>query len=345
MKKKLIILLLSLVILCTGCAEEQNVTTKISNDAVITHLSYGAFTLQEMAVQELEINSTDVTLSYYNYENELTSRYVRSIDEEMRSDLLALFENNDFMKMSGFYGPLEGQPIVADTGTVEISVTQDGVTKTVKINPYSQEYMPNYLREIDEKLIELKRYAMTIPEDKARTIAEEWIINAPTYSFDGSALELQDFQASKYYPEEQILTYSFVSSHSGYGDRSKNMTKQTITNHSIEITLENGEVISAAIDGTWDEINQIMLDTVVEMQSEQMNCNEAPWQLWYTEGDINFLKEPTEEELVITYFSTVYEIEVSDFTSVSLNDGMCQYNLKVKYSDVDTLSEMGWQEA
>ena len=345
MKRIIMICILTLVILSAGCTEEQNGTTDIADDSVITHLTYGAFTLQSMAVQELIINSTTVNLSYYNYENKLTARYVKPIDEETRSNLLELFRDNQFTEMDELYEPQEGQAIVADTGTVEISLDQDGTTKTVKVDPYSHDYMPDKLREIDEALLKLKRYASAISAEDAEAKAEEWIMNAPTYSFDGSDLALADHQYKEEEPEVHILTYTFTSSHGGYGNRSDQMVTQVITNHTVEIRLYNEIVESVIIDDLWNEMTQKMLDRVVEMKSEQMYCEQAPWQIWYSEGNINFLQEPTEEELAIAYFSTVHGIEISDFSSRSLNDGMCQYSLKVKETDAETLTGFGWQEA
>ncbi|MEZ5335357.1 MAG: hypothetical protein R2741_09015 [Methanolobus sp.] len=276
MKNVLVILLLSVAILSAGCTGDQDSKTDISDDAIITYYSYGAFTLAEMAEQKLVVNSTAANLSYYNYEGELTSRYVRSVDEDMRTELIELFENNEFMRMIPLYQPQEGQPIVADTGTIEISVIQDGETKTVKVSPYSHDYMPPGLVEIDDKLMELRIYAMTMPEDEAKSIAEEWIVNAPTYNFDGSELEFQDYQVHEYILQEQTLTYTFTSSHGGYGDRTDDMVTEVITNHTIVVTLNNGEVISALIDAKWDEVNQIMQDEIGEMQSEKWNVTRHP---------------------------------------------------------------------
>ncbi len=343
MKRIIMIFLLTLAILSTGCTEEQNGKTDISDNAVITHLSYGAFTLQEMAVQELIVNSTAVNFSYYNYEDKLTARYVKPIDEETRNSLIELFRDNEFVEMNELYEPQEGQPIVADTGTLEITVAQEGMAKTVKVDPYFHEYMPDDLREIDEALVQLRRYAIAISEDDAKLIAEEWIMNAPTYSFDGSDLTLTDHQYNEEEPEIHALTYTFVSSHGGYGNRSDQMATQVITEHTIELGLYNEIIESATIDGVWDEINQNMQEKLVEMESEQMYCNQSPWQLWYAEGNINFLIEPTEEELAIAYFGTVHEIAISDFNSLNLKDGMCQYSLKSKQSYVEALSKMGWQ--
>lgn len=344
MKRTIMITLLILTILSAGCTEEQNTNTDIPDDVVITHLRYGAFTLPEMAVSELVVNSTSVNLSYYNYAGNLTARYTRPIDETARNELIALFEENAFMEMDELYEPEDGQPMVADTGIVEIAITRDGTTKTVKVDPYAQFYMPDELAEIDEALLELRTYAMTIPEDKAKEIAEEWISNSPTYSFDGSDIELQEYQFNEDNPNEQTLTYSFISTHGGFGNRSDQMVTEVLTDHIIVIDLYKGEVLSAIIDEEWDEMTQRMLDEIIEMQSWEMDCDSTPWHYWYAEGDVRFLKEPTEEELVTTYFSTVYEIEITEFSSVELEDGKCQYTLKIEQHDSGMLEEMGWQE-
>jgi hypothetical protein len=347
LNKIFLILVLALFLISSGCTETQEDTNEnaVSGDATIVHLSYGAFTLPEMAVQEMVVNSTSVNFSYYNYQDELTARYVKPIDQETRDELIALFNNNDFMELDDLYEPQEGQPIVADTGTVEIQVMQNGVTKVVKVEPYASEYMPDNLKEINNALIELRQYALAPAEDERKEIASEWIMNAPTYSFDGSDLELKSYQVSEDNPAEAMLNYTFISSHGGYGNRSGQMVTQVITEHSIELVLYNRNVNSAIIDGVWDEMNHVMLEETVTMMSEEMNCNQTPWQTWYSEGNISFLKEPSEEELIVAYFATVYNIEVSDLNSVSLEGEKCQYTIEIKESDVETLTETGWQKA
>jgi hypothetical protein len=87
-----------------------------------------------------------------------------------------------------------------------------------------------------------------------------------------------------------------------------------------------------------------MLEKTVTMASEEMNCNETPWQIWYAEGNINFFTEPTEEELLIAYFGTEYNIEVLEMSSEMTGNEKCQYTIKIEESAVETLSELGWQE-
>ncbi|MDW7732279.1 MAG: hypothetical protein SCH66_07605 [Methanolobus sp.] len=260
MKKIITILLLALATLGAGCTEEQNGTTEISDDAVITHLTYGAFSPVEMAVGELVVNSTAVNMSYYNYDHELTARYVKPIDQETWNNLVELFENNGFAGMEELYEPQKWQPIVVDTGTLEITVAQEGMNKTVKVDPYFDDYMPASLREINDALTDLRRYAISINENQAKVIAREWIVNAPTYSFDGSNLTFVDYRSGEH-SSEHILTYTFNSSHGGYGNRTDQMVTQVMTNHTIEITLYDRNVVFATIDGVWDEREQSMMDS------------------------------------------------------------------------------------
>ncbi|AFV23872.1 hypothetical protein Mpsy_1665 [Methanolobus psychrophilus R15] len=56
-----------------------------------------------------------------------------------------------------------------------------------------------------------------------------------------------------------MLTYNFTSSYGGYGNRTNQMVTEVITNHTIEVTLYSSNVVSAMIDGVWDERKQRML--------------------------------------------------------------------------------------
>jgi hypothetical protein len=349
--KLLTILLLSLFLIGAGCTEMQDDTNEnavpdnaVSDDAVIVRLSYGAFTLPEMAVQKMVINSTAINFSYYNYQDELTARYVKSIDQKTREELIALFNNNDFMELDELYEPEDGVPIVADTGILEIQVMQGDTTKVVKVDPYASQYMPDNLNEINDELIRLRQYVLAPTEDELKEIASEWITEAPTYSYDGSDLEFVDYNVSPENPAQSTLNYTFTSTHGGYGNRSEQIVTQVITEHSIEVMLYNRNVISATIDGVWDEVNQKMLEKTITMVSEEMNCNETPWHIWYAEGNINFFTEPTEEELMIAYFGTEYNIEVSEMSWKITGNEKCQYTIKIKESAGETLSELGWQE-
>lgn len=99
-------------------------------------------------------------------------------------------------------------------------------------------------------------------EEESRDIAREFVENSPTFEFDGieESLELVE----TLYPDILYawqFVFRFESRHAGYGDRTGQVLAQVITPHRSIITVEEGEVVSAVLDGKWDMMNQEMLDS------------------------------------------------------------------------------------
>jgi hypothetical protein len=362
------VLLIILLTFIAGCTEKQTDTsgnqTDISENVTITHRTYGAFTLPEMQLQELTVNSTSVVFTTSDNEGKFKKIYKKPFNETAFRDLINLFEENRFLQMEERYVPQEGQPIVTDVGTLEISLIEENLTKTVTVDPYYSEYMPEGLNEIDSALVELRDYALSTSPEDAEKIAEAWIETAPTYSFDGFDLKLEDHEVLETFPEQHVLNYTFTSRHGGYGNRTDQIVTEALTPHSIEIIISESEVRSAVIDDEWDEIAEKPLeeesDTAdnttgisgvegdfVEMKYP-LSEKEAPWDQWYGEGNIQFIKAPTQEELIIAYYGTVYDIEVLDTQTIEdcAPGYPCSeyYIVKVKKSDSAQMKELGWAD-
>ena len=361
----LLILLLTFI---AGCTEKQTDTsgnqTDFSENVTITHRTYGAFTLPEMQLQELTVNSTSVVFTTSDNEGKFKKTYEKPFNETAFRDLINLFEENQFLQMEERYVPQEGQPIVTDVGTLEISLIEENRTKKVTVDPYYSEYMPEGLKEIDSALVELRAYALSTSPEEAEKIAETWIKSAPTYSFDGFDLKLEDHEVLETFPEQHVLNYTFTSSHGGYGNRTDQIVTEALTPHSIEIIISESEVMSAVIDGKWDEIAQQPLedesdtaDNTTGVSGAEENFVEmkypvseekTPWEKWYGEGNIQFIKAPTQAELIIAYYGNVYEIDVLD----TQTDGDCApgypcseyYIVKVKERDSAQMRELGWTD-
>jgi hypothetical protein len=94
-------------------------------------------------------------------------------------------------------------------------------------------------------------------EADARRVAEEFVRNSPTFVFDGIPATL-DVGETLHPDLENAWTFviRFESAHAGYGDRTGQMLAQVITPHEAYITVENGEVVSALMDGKWDMLAQ-----------------------------------------------------------------------------------------
>jgi hypothetical protein len=105
-------------------------------------------------------------------------------------------------------------------------------------------------------------YTNLYTEEVSRGIAESWIEEeSPTYAFDGMNLEFQEALAldlADCYNCYQFV-YEFESRHAGYGDRTGQVLAQVITPHTIIVTVENGKVTGATIDGVYDDMAQKML--------------------------------------------------------------------------------------
>ncbi|MFP3951826.1 MAG: hypothetical protein ACLFVP_06805 [Candidatus Bathyarchaeia archaeon] len=95
-------------------------------------------------------------------------------------------------------------------------------------------------------------------DDDVEQIAIDFLVNAPTFSFDGipESIEVISTYTLESYPEQHVVVISFKTTHAGWGDREGTFIAQVVTQHSIEITVVEGEVVEASIDDKWDEITQ-----------------------------------------------------------------------------------------
>lgn len=97
-----------------------------------------------------------------------------------------------------------------------------------------------------------------ITEAESRAIARSFVEHSPTYGFDGFDLEYNQTIALRC-PACWLFIFEFKSRHAGYGDRSGLVLAPVITPHTAAITVVNGTVTSAILDGTWDMLTQTFL--------------------------------------------------------------------------------------
>jgi hypothetical protein len=145
------------------------------------------------------------------------------------------------------YGDRSGQMVA----TV---VTDHVITVTVKDGSVVGAVVDDVWEEL--------RQTTVIHDDTTHTEAEElaieFIETSPTFSFDGvpGSIEIIDVVAAESYPVQYFITAAFECSHAGYGDRTGQALAQVITRHVMRITISDDQVLSAVIDGQWDEVNQ-----------------------------------------------------------------------------------------
>jgi hypothetical protein len=87
----------------------------------------------------------------------------------------------------------------------------------------------------------------------ALKVAKAFVANDPTYKFDGMA-DTMSIRVTGTFPDpgKYEVTADFTSRQSGYGDRAGMMLAQMLTPHKCVLTVTNGQVTSAVMDGSYD---------------------------------------------------------------------------------------------
>jgi hypothetical protein len=94
------------------------------------------------------------------------------------------------------------------------------------------------------------------PQETSQSIAEEFVKAEATFQFDGIPDTLKVLSGNATGDGWQF-TIKFDSRNAGYGDRSGQALANVITRHTAEITVQDGAVTAAFMDGQWDMINQL----------------------------------------------------------------------------------------
>ncbi len=97
---------------------------------------------------------------------------------------------------------------------------------------------------------------ITDKDHNAQEIAQDWIIeNASTFTERGG-MELEHIDTTEVGEEVYEVTFEFESSFAGHGPvYDDEMTAQVITPHTIVVTIDEGNVVSAITDDYYDEMN------------------------------------------------------------------------------------------
>ncbi|HIH32000.1 TPA: hypothetical protein HA235_04805 [Candidatus Woesearchaeota archaeon] len=340
MKKIFMVLLLITTMLMAGCAEKKSSTT------VIRFEEYGGFRIDDTRRVILVDNET---INYVAYrEDKLIAQVVKRIDPDVYNELVQKFSN--FQLLKDTY-TLPDDVAIADAPSAKITLTKDNIPRTVSLEPYVEEYLPDDVKVLARAMQSLLDSIYVIPEPELKSLAETWIKKAPTYMFDGSELEFVSYEDSEALPPTYTVTYKFKSSAGGYGNRDGLMLIQVITDHEIVLAIQKYKVISAIIDNKYDELHQRMIGTY-PITFHPLQCVDAPWRAWYKRGKTQFVKEPSEEELMQAFYSSNYDIEINNISMKTNGTAIIicgdpepyYYKAMADNNHVDELLKLGWKE-
>ena len=117
-------------------------------------------------------------------------------------------------------------------------------------------------------------YALQYPSKVALTpgdAALAFVRDSATFKFDGvtSTLKVVDSAPGDSSPSQYIVTVSFQCLHGGYGDRTGQAVTEAVTPHTVAVNVVDGKVVSAVIDGSWDELAQRSLADEAKASAEE----------------------------------------------------------------------------
>ena len=341
--------LLLVLVLAAGCMHTPPSQGPDTGSAVITYRSYGGFITPSYAVQELVVTRQNATLTVFSREGNVTEQFRKTLTKDQFDALVNVFADNNFGAFGDRY--VEGQNHVTDVGFTDITFRAGNLTKTVTTYNVN-DYLPEGLIRIREKLQETAAFTRTPDEGQLRQIAETWIVRAPTYAYDGAGLTFVNDTRQGSAPARDELTYRFASGHAGYGNRSGTVTTPAVTGHTIQVTIEDRSVTSAVIDGRWDETGQFLIGSVIPLSYQPRQCEKTTWRVWEANSGRVYIRMPTDEEIIKNYYNSVYGIEVGNVTRVDSGLMSCDacsvcpetyhFGLTVNASGMQPLLDEGW---
>ena len=151
-------------------------------------------------------NKGHTTLTIIAADGNITERFEKNLTKEQFNAIVKVFTDNNFASYGDRYD--EGQNHVTDVGFTDITFAANGKTKTVTTYNVN-DYMPSGLVKIREKLQETVEFTRTLDESQIKALAESWIREAPTYTYDGSGLGSVNYVQQESFPVRHVLTYTF----------------------------------------------------------------------------------------------------------------------------------------
>jgi len=105
--------------------------------------------------------------------------------------------------------------------------------------------------------------ATGITQEESQEIARQYVINEPTFAFDGieDTLKLVETINLKC-PYCWEFVFEFDCAAAGYGNRTDLMVAQVITPHTARVAVQEGVVATAVMDGRWDMMEQKLIKGV-----------------------------------------------------------------------------------
>jgi len=82
------------------------------------------------------------------------------------------------------------------------------------------------------------------------------------------------------------------------------------------------EVLQEIVNMFYDDVEPV--DDTVTLSYQPMQCEKNPWDVWYETSPILFIKEPTQEELIVIYYGSAHQVDVFDVQRLESDVAVCE---------------------
>ncbi len=180
----------------------------------------------------------------------------KQISAEQYNSVLQAFTVNDFVGLDSRYSsslPAEQK--------LELKMTSSGKTKLVQVD--ASEDLPEKLKSVVSVMLSARSFASQITEDQAMELATAYVKASPTFAYDGQNLVLNSSVLMQAAPQQYLVIFDYISSHGGFGNRAGMVVTSALTPHRILVRVTDGRVVSAVVDGRWDEFLQQEVNSTI----------------------------------------------------------------------------------
>ena len=154
---------------------------------------------------------------------------------------------------------------------------------------------------------------LTGSSEESLKIAEKFVKGEATFQSDGIPDTLKLVSSTPVNNGWQYI-FEFDSRYAGYGNRSGQVLAEVITHHAAEITIQEGQVTLATLDGQWNMIDQcanmeIKLAPIEEVKVNILKSNPAQIGVYIKGGlpdgcttfhDIDINREGSTVNIIVT---------------------------------------------
>lgn len=95
-------------------------------------------------------------------------------------------------------------------------------------------------------------------------------------------------------------------------------------------------------------------NATLQLSYSPIQCGQNPWEIWESNSGRQYVRAPTEEEVLKNYYSSVHGIEILNYSSVQVHEVVCAactcsrpdvLGIKIYEKDKEKMLSLGWKAA